>query len=87
MSTFSVTVTRRTGALTVAWDANPPSDNITNYQIRYGTVSGQYTTALDVGLNTTATLSGLTAGVTYYVAVAAFNGEWSSNSTEVNATP
>src|SRR4029453_15593201 len=47
MSTFSVTVTTLTGSLTVAWDANAPSDNITNYQVRYGTVSGQYTIALD----------------------------------------
>ena len=87
LSTFSVTVTTVTGSLTVTWNANAPSDNIADYQIRYGTVSGQYTTTLDTGLGTTGTLTGLTKGVTYYVAVAAFNGQWSGNSTEVSATP
>jgi hypothetical protein len=50
-------------------------------------VSGQYTNALDTGLNTTGTLANLTKGVTYYIAVAAFNGSWSIASTEVSATP
>jgi hypothetical protein len=73
--------------LTVAWTLNAPSDNVTDYQIRYGTASGQYTNTLDAGLNTSGTLTGLTTGQMYYVAVAAFNGQWSDNSTEVSATP
>ena len=71
----------------MAWNANPSSDNVTDYQIRYGTASGQYTSTLDTGLNTTGTLTNLTTGVTYYIAVAAFNGSWSITSSEASATP
>lgn len=57
-------------SLTLAWNASPSPD-IAGYQVYYGTASGNYTNSLTVGNVTTATVSGLAAGVTYYFAVSA----------------
>ena len=40
--------------------------NVVGYNIYYGTVSGEYTNELVLGNVSTATLTGLTAGTTYY---------------------
>jgi Fibronectin type III domain len=46
---------------------NPSVDtNVVGYNIYYGTVSGEYTNELVLGDVNTATLTGLTAGTTYY---------------------
>jgi hypothetical protein len=46
---------------------NPSLDtNVVGYNIYYGTVSGEYTNELVLGNVSTATLTGLTAGTTYY---------------------
>jgi len=87
LSTFTVTVAAVGGALTISWNPNAPTDNVTDYQILYGQASGQYGASLDTGLSTSGTLTGLTAGTTYYIAVRAFNGLWSGPSAEVTGTP
>jgi len=53
--------------LTLAWDPSP-APNAASYTIYYGPTSGNYTNTVSVGLVTTATVSGLTAGGTYYFA-------------------
>ena len=87
LSTFSITVAAESGSLTVTWNPNVPSDDVSDYQILYGTSTGQYVASLDTGISTTGTLTSLTKGVTYYIAVRAFNGLWSDSSNEVMGTP
>jgi hypothetical protein len=56
--------------ISLAWDASP-SPGIASYIVRYGTASGVYSVATNVGNQTAATVSGLQAGQTYYLAVTA----------------
>jgi hypothetical protein len=72
--------------LTLQWD--PPSDGITRgYIVYYGTESGSYLRSVDAGDTTLYTLSGLSGGTTYYVAVRAYDqtGATSDRSNEVSA--
>lgn len=70
---------------TLAWQ--PSSDpTVVGYQVYYGTVSHNYTDQLNVGPSTTATVSNLVTGATYYFAVTAYNssGEQSPFSNEAS---
>jgi ketosteroid isomerase-like protein len=58
--------------VTLTWNANPET-NITGYVVSYGTQSRSYSTTLQVGLVTTATISQLSPGQTYYFSVQARN--------------
>jgi len=58
--------------VTLAWQASPDPTVVGNC-IHYGTASGVYTTTIDVGNTTTATLSTLTPGDTYYYVVTSYN--------------
>ncbi|RYD40960.1 MAG: choice-of-anchor D domain-containing protein, partial [Verrucomicrobiaceae bacterium] len=60
------------GSVTVAWNANTES-NLSGYRVLYGTSSSNLDRSLVVGTVTTAVLSGLETGATYYCAVQAFN--------------
>jgi PKD repeat protein len=77
----------------LAWDA--PTTNtdgtpltIAGYNIYYGQSSGSYGSPLRIGNQTSYTLTGLTAGQTYYFAVTAFDpaGKESTFSNEISAT-
>ena len=71
--------------LRLAWDANTEAD-LTGYKFYYGTASRSYGVPINVGKVTTYTLSGLTGGQRYYVALTAYdttNNE-SSQSSEVS---
>src|SRR4030042_4102323 len=71
----------------LAWDPNTEPD-VAGYQIYYGTASRNYRYSIDVGNVTTYTLPGLTQGVTYYIALTAYesaNNE-SAYSNEVSGT-
>jgi Bacterial Ig domain/Fibronectin type III domain len=57
----------------LAWDPSP-DPSVTAYQLKYGTASGAYSQTIDVGNTTTATVSNLSPGQTYYFVVTAFNG-------------
>jgi hypothetical protein len=68
-------------SISVAWDPNPEPD-IVGYQLHYGVASGIYTQTIDVGNSTSATISDLVPGITYYLVVTA----WNSNSLESPAS-
>ena len=57
---------------TLAWDPNTESD-LAGYRVHYGTSSGSYTVHTDVHNVTTYTVTGLTAGQTYYFAATAYD--------------
>ena len=67
-----ISVWARAEQVTLAWDANTESD-LAGYRVHYGTASGSYTTVVDVHKVTTAIVTGLTAGQTYYFVVTAYN--------------
>ena len=58
--------------VTLQWDANSEPE-LAGYKIYWGTVSGNYTSSKDVGKTTTATLTGLDEGKTYYIAATAYD--------------
>jgi hypothetical protein len=74
-------------AQTLAWNANTET-NLAGYRVQYGTVSGSPTSTLDVGRATSWTITGLTAGRTYYLRVVAYNtsGQTSTPSAQVSYT-
>jgi len=59
--------------VTVAWDPNP-EPTVAGYNMYVGTSSGRYTSSVDVGSSTRCTISSLVEGVTYYLAVTAYDG-------------
>jgi hypothetical protein len=60
-------------SVTLAWD--PSSDpSITGYRLHYGVSSGNYTATIDPGNITTATVTQLNAGITYFFVVTAYDG-------------
>ncbi len=75
-------------SVTLAWDASPDA-TVAGYNVHYGTASGHYTTALNVGKQTTAQVSGLQAGQTYFFVVTAYDntGLESDPSNEVSYNP
>ena len=73
------------GQATLAWDASPDS-RVTGYNLHYGTQSGTYTSTYSVGSTTSATVTGLTEGSTYYFVVRARDaaGTESANSNQAS---
>jgi Fibronectin type III domain len=74
-------------SVTLAWDPGSEAD-IAGYRLHYGTSSSTYTDSIDVGNATSATMSSLTAGITYFCVVTAYNtaGLESVPSSEVSFT-
>jgi hypothetical protein len=58
--------------INLAWDPNTETD-LAGYRVYYGIASGTYGAPADVGNVTAYTLNGLTPGVTYYIAVTAYD--------------
>jgi PKD repeat protein len=76
------------GQVTLAWDASS-SSGVAGYEVNYGTTNGSYASQIDVGNQTSYTLTGLNAGATYYFAAKAYNGgktTWSGFSNQVSKT-
>src|SRR5215813_10282600 len=74
-------------SVTLAWDPSS-GPSLAGYRVHDGAATRTYTQTLDVGNVTTATISNLQAGVTYYFAVTAYNtaGVESAYSNEVSFT-
>ena len=72
-------------ALSLSWNPNGEAD-LDGYMIYYGTSPGNYGPPIDVGEVTSYSLSGLTEGVRYYIALAAYDtsDNESGKSGEVN---
>ena len=60
-----------TATVMVEWDPSP--DSVTGYEFCYGTSSGSYEHAVDVGSATSCSISGLEEGTTYYFAARAYD--------------
>jgi len=75
------------GQITLAWDASSGPD-LAGYRLYYGQGSGNYTSAIDVSLQTTYTVVDLQDGAHYYFAVKAYDssGNESGFSNEVSTT-
>jgi hypothetical protein len=63
----------RGASVTLAWSPPIPNLTIAGYRLYYGTSSHNYSTMLDLGNVTSGTITGLTAGQTWYFAVTAYN--------------
>jgi len=74
--------------VTLAWDANTET-SVAGYKVGYGTASGSYSSAVDVGNWTSINISGLETGRRYYFACKAYDtaGKESGYSGEVAYTP
>lgn len=68
----ALALTGQAHEVAVAWDPGTPVGLVSGYRLHRGNESGIYTESLDVGPATTATISGLIAGETYYFAVTAY---------------
>jgi hypothetical protein len=68
----------------LAWLPSP--SQVAGYRLYYGTASGVYTSRVDVGPNTSFTVTGLTAGQTYYFSATSYaaNGTESAYAPEVS---
>jgi hypothetical protein len=60
--------------VSLEWSPNPET-NLAGYKIYFGTVSGTYSAAFDVGAVTQAALPPMILGRTYYVALRAYDRE------------
>lgn len=73
-----------------SWSATTaPANTVGGYKLYYGTAPNALTNVINVGKNTSATITGLTNGTTYYVAVVAYSkaGIESPKSSSRSATP
>ena len=61
-----------TYSLPLTWEVSP-SPEVAGYHLYYGTASGNYTSSIILGNVATATVSGLSYGVTYYFALTAYD--------------
>ena len=64
----------------VSWDAVTKNEdgsgaNLGGYEVYYGTTSNNYSTTVDAGMNIQTTVSGLSAGQTYFFSVKAFSAQ------------
>jgi hypothetical protein len=82
---FSVS-TAEAAYLDLAWDLNRETD-LAGYRVYYGRSSGEYINSVDVGNTPAYRMSGLLDGVTYYIALTAYDtvGNESDFSQEVSA--
>lgn len=80
----SLTATAHSATVTLAWDPNP-EPTVAGYRLYIGTSSGYYTSSVDVAASTRATVSSLIEGITYYMAVTAYDtsGNQSGYSDEI----
>ncbi len=71
-----------TASISLSWNANPASENISHYTIHWGTASRNYSNSLNVGNVTKAKITGLLKTETYHFALTAHNSAGSSGFSE-----
>ncbi len=59
-------------SVSLSWNPNPDT-NVVGYALYVGHTSGNYSSRIDVGTNTTSTLSGLSNGATFYFVATAYD--------------
>jgi hypothetical protein len=69
----SLSTARAASSVTLAWSPPTPSTGIAGYRLYDGTTSQTYSNMFDLGNSTNGTVTGLTAGRTYYFAVTAYD--------------
>ena len=72
LSTLSFPLITHAAQVTLAWDANT-DPSIAGYKVYYGSSSRSYRVVIDVGKNTTCTISNLQSGSPYYFATTNYN--------------
>src|SRR5688572_26491993 len=71
LGAFGVAIVAASAPLAAAaWNPNAETD-VARYLVSYGTSPGDHPVTIDAGLDTSATLTGLQEGTTYYVVVTA----------------
>jgi hypothetical protein len=80
----SLTPTVEAASVSLGWSASP-DPLVTGYEVWYGEASGVYTAGANVGSNLSATVSGLTPGLTYYFVATSYyaSGDASVFSNEI----
>ncbi|MDQ2693988.1 MAG: fibronectin type III domain-containing protein [Pseudomonadota bacterium] len=69
---ISVLLDPEAGEATLAWGASPDAA-VDGYNLHYGLAPGAYDRTVDVGANTSSTISGLVGGQTYFFVVTAYD--------------
>jgi CxxC motif-containing protein (DUF1111 family) len=72
-------------AISLAWTASS-STGVTGYRVLYGVTSGGLTNSQDIGNVTSAVISGLTPGQTYYLAVVTLTASGQSQASDATIT-
>lgn len=87
LHTFCLTSSVSAESAILAWSENNEPD-LAGYRIHYGTASRNYGPPVDVGKQTSRTLTGLTAGATYYFSLTAYDSSLNESpfSAEVTKT-
>lgn len=72
-------------SMKVIWPANTESD-LAGYKVYWGTASGTYPNSQNAGNATSYTITGLTDGTKYYIAVTAYDTEGNEGAKSIEAT-
>src|SRR5690349_16440873 len=85
LSVFSALFVSAQGTIDLLWQPSP-DPNVIGYNLYYGTSSRRYTNETSLGNATSATISGLVAGVTYYFTATSYDaaGDESDFSNEIS---
>lgn len=85
--TTTINIIDQDGQIRLEWTASVDVAIVAGYRVLYGTSSGVYPNSVDIGNVISYLLSGLTAGVTYYIVVASRStlGIYSDYSDEISA--
>jgi hypothetical protein len=70
----------RAGQVTLSWDPNGGGAEVVGYRIYYGTDGSSYSSFVDVGNQTTGTLTNLQEGAVYYAVATSYDAQGTESS-------